>query len=107
WMPVTQMRSLSLEEPSHAQRGRHHASLLFAKGQNVNKKVYLDVMQTVVKPWMTQIAAGIPYLYQQDGAPAHTSNLLQNWCLENLDMFWSKEFWPPSSPDLNPLRLLL
>ncbi|QQP36215.1 Uncharacterized protein FKW44_021246, partial [Caligus rogercresseyi] len=20
----------------------------------------------------------------------------------NLDMFWSKEFWPPSSPDLNP-----
>ncbi|QQP41172.1 Transposable element tcb1 transposase, partial [Caligus rogercresseyi] len=62
----------------------------------------LDVMQTVVKPWMTQIAAGRPYLYQQDGAPAHTSNLVQNWCLENLDMFWSKEFWPPSNPDLNP-----
>ncbi|QQP39853.1 Transposable element tcb2 transposase, partial [Caligus rogercresseyi] len=57
----------------------------FAKGQNVNKEVYLDVMQTVVKPWMTQIAAGRPYLYQQDGAPAHTSNLVQNWCLENLD----------------------
>ncbi|QQP38684.1 Transposable element tcb1 transposase [Caligus rogercresseyi] len=71
-------------------------------GQNVNKEVYLDVMQTVVKPWMTQIAAGRPYLYQQDGAPAHTSNLVQNWCLENLDMFWSKEFWPPSSPDPNP-----
>ncbi|QQP42134.1 Transposable element tcb1 transposase [Caligus rogercresseyi] len=73
-----------------------------SQGQNVNKEVYLDVMQTVVKPWMTQIAAGRPYLYQQDGAPAHTSNLVQNWCLENLDMFWSKEFWPPSSPDLNP-----
>ncbi|QQP35347.1 Transposable element tcb2 transposase, partial [Caligus rogercresseyi] len=57
----------------------------FAKGQNVNKEVYLDVMQTVVKPWMTQIAAGRPYLYQQDGAPAHTSNLVQNWCLENLN----------------------
>ncbi|QQP58086.1 Transposable element tcb2 transposase [Caligus rogercresseyi] len=26
---------------------------IFAKGQNVNKEVYLDVMQTVVKPWMT------------------------------------------------------
>ncbi|QQP37943.1 Uncharacterized protein FKW44_018390 [Caligus rogercresseyi] len=25
----------------------------FAKAQNVNKEVYLDVMQTVVKPWMT------------------------------------------------------
>ncbi|QQP37037.1 Transposable element tcb1 transposase [Caligus rogercresseyi] len=53
----------------------------FAKGQNVKKEVYLDAMQTVVKPWMTQFAAGRPYLYQQDGAPAHTSNLVQNWCL--------------------------
>ncbi|QQP57465.1 Transposable element tcb1 transposase, partial [Caligus rogercresseyi] len=78
----------------------------FAKGQNVNKEVYLDVMQTVVKPWMTQIAAGRPYLYQQDGAPAHTSNLVQNWCLENLDMFWSKEFWPPAALT-STLRLLL
>ncbi|QQP38637.1 Transposable element tcb2 transposase [Caligus rogercresseyi] len=51
------------------------------RAQNVNKEVYLDVMQTVVKPWMTQIAAGRPYLYQQDGAPAHTSII---------------------SPDLNP-----
>ncbi|QQP51676.1 Transposable element tcb1 transposase [Caligus rogercresseyi] len=74
----------------------------FAKGQNVNKEVYLDVMQTVVKPWMTQIAAGRPYLYQQDGAPAHTSNLVQNWCLENLDMFWSKEFWPPAALTSTP-----
>ncbi|QQP49441.1 Transposable element tcb1 transposase [Caligus rogercresseyi] len=74
----------------------------FAKGQNVNKEVYLDVMQTVVKPWMTQIAAGRPYLYQQDGAPAHTSNLVQNWCLENLDMFWSKEFRPPATLTSTP-----
>ncbi|QQP48772.1 Transposable element tcb1 transposase [Caligus rogercresseyi] len=76
-------------------------SQIASKGQNVNKEVYLDVMQTVVKPLMTQIATGRPYLYQQDGAPAHTSNLVQNWCLENLDMVWSKEFWPSSSPDLN------
>ncbi|QQP36514.1 Transposable element tcb1 transposase, partial [Caligus rogercresseyi] len=55
-------------------------------------------MQIVVKPWMTQIAASRPYLYQQDGAPPH----VQFGALENLDMFWSKEFWPPSSPDLNP-----
>ncbi|QQP48569.1 Transposable element tcb1 transposase, partial [Caligus rogercresseyi] len=67
-----------------------------------SQEVYLDVMQTVVMPWMTQIAARRPYLYQQDGAPAHTSNLVQSWCLENLDMFWSKEFWLPSSLDLNP-----
>jgi len=38
-------------------------------------------------------------------APAHTSYLVQNWISDthNIDMFWSKEFWPPNSPDLNPL----
>ncbi|QQP40461.1 Uncharacterized protein FKW44_014503, partial [Caligus rogercresseyi] len=65
-LPVTQMRSLSLEEPSSRPEfmswkscpaREHHASSFFAKGQNVNKEVYLDVMQTVVKPWMTQIGA--------------------------------------------------
>jgi len=35
--------------------------------------------------------------------PAHTNHLVQNWLLDNIDMFWSKEFWPPNSPDLNPL----
>ncbi len=75
----------------------------FAKGQNVNKEVYLDVMRDVCKPWMDVVAAGRPYIFQQDGALAYTSHLVQNWCLDNLDMFWSKKMWPPSLLDLNPL----
>ncbi|QQP49492.1 Transposable element tcb1 transposase [Caligus rogercresseyi] len=54
---------------------------------NDDPSVPMSTLQTVVKPWMIQIAAGSPYLYQQDGAPPHTSNFVQNWCLENLDMF--------------------
>ncbi|KYM94327.1 hypothetical protein ALC62_15046, partial [Cyphomyrmex costatus] len=34
----------------------------------------------------------------------HTSHLIQNWLSNNVDMFWFKEFWPPNSPDLNPLN---
>lgn len=56
-----------------------------------------------MKPWIDQVAAGRPYVFQQDGAPAHTSHLVQNWLSDNMEMFSSKEFWPPSSPDLNPL----
>ena len=37
------------------------------------------------------------------GAPAHTSKKTQDWCLENLPYCWSKDVWPPSSPDCNPL----
>ena len=63
----------------------------------------MDVLKRVVHPWITDVAAGRRYCFQQDGAPAHNSNIVQNWCSDTLDMFWSKEFWPPSSPDLNPL----
>jgi len=75
----------------------------FNKGENVTKEVYLRVLTNVVKPWMETVSSGKPYVFQQDGAPAHTSHLVQNWLSDNVDMFWSKEFWPPDSPDLNPL----
>lgn len=55
---------------------------------------------------MVQVTAGKLWLYQQDGASVYTSNLVQNWCVENLNMFWSKMFWPPSSSDLNPWILI-
>ncbi|XP_011058653.1 PREDICTED: uncharacterized protein LOC105148558 [Acromyrmex echinatior] len=47
-----------------------------------------------VKPWMETVASGRPYVFQQDGALAHTSNFIQNWLSD--DMFRSKEFWPPN-----------
>ncbi len=75
----------------------------FEKGEKVNKEVYLNVLQTVVKPWMDETAGETPYVFQQDGTPAHTSHLVQNWLSDNLDLFWTKHFWPPNSPDLNPL----
>jgi len=75
----------------------------FKEGEIVTKEMYLRVLMDVVKPWMETVASGRPYIFQQDCAPAHTSHLVQNWLSDNVDMFWSKEFWPPNSPDLNPL----
>ena len=37
------------------------------------------------------------------GAPAHAANKVQKFCQNNMANFWSKDFWPPSSPDLNHL----
>jgi hypothetical protein len=42
-------------------------------------------------------------VFQQDGAPAHTSKWTQDWLAANLSSYWDKTVWPPSSPDLNPL----
>lgn len=75
----------------------------FKQGETVTKEVYLRVLQTVVKPWMDRVTDGKPYVFQQDGAPAHTSKIVQEWLSSNVSMFWTKEFWPPNSPDLNLL----
>ncbi len=75
----------------------------FEKGLKINTEEYLKVLKDVVKPWMDGVAAGRHYVFQQDGAPAHNSKKSQDWCAANLPEFWSKEVWPPSSPDCNPL----
>jgi transposase len=74
----------------------------FQKGQRVDAEAYIHVLRTVVEPWMRQVAAGRHFVFQQDGAPAHTANKTQKWLRDNLPEFWEKEFWPPSSPDCNP-----
>jgi hypothetical protein len=75
---------------------------IFPKGLRVDTDEYLNVMETVVKPWMDQIAGNRHYIFQQDGAPAHNSKKTQNWLKKNLPEMWEKEVWPPSSPDCNP-----
>jgi len=55
--------------------------------------------------WIDIVATERPYVFQQDSVPMHTSHthihLVQNWLSNNMEMFWSKEFWPPNSPNLN------
>ena len=60
-------------------------------------------MKDHLLPWIKANFDEDDYIvFQQDGAPCHTSKRTQAWLTENLN-FWSKELWPPSSPDLNPL----
>ena len=35
--------------------------------------------------------------------PPTPLNVTQSWFRDNLPRFWSKEMWPPCSPDLNPM----
>jgi hypothetical protein len=60
---------------------------VFEAGHRVNTDVYIDVLYNEVKPWMDRVAAGRPYIWQQDGVPAYTSKKIQDWCWENLPFF--------------------
>lgn len=43
------------------------------------------------------------FIFQQDGAPAHTAHQTQQFLQQHCPEFLAKEEWPPNSPDLNPL----
>lgn len=43
------------------------------------------------------------FIFQQDGAPAHTARQTQEWLALKCPEFIQKDEWPPNSPDLNPL----
>ena len=43
------------------------------------------------------------FIFQQDGAPAHTAKLAQDWIATNCSEFIGKGECPHNSPDLNPL----
>ena len=42
-------------------------------------------------------------IFQQDGAPSHTSRITQEHLDANTPEFIGKDDWPPQSPDRNPM----
>ena len=73
-------------------------------GVKINSTTYRElILGPVIKDLSVKMFNGGPFVFQQDGAPAHTSNATQGWLRENISDFVSKEDWPPYSPDLNPM----
>lgn len=71
--------------------------------ESVKKENYLEMLQTFFWPKLLRTADYKKYYFQQDGAAAHTSNIVQSWCTSKFgEKFLNKEMWPPRSPDLNP-----
>ena len=56
---------------------------IFEVGLRVNTNIYLEVMEQTVLPWITGIAGGRPWVWQQDSAPCHVSNRSMAWLQEH------------------------
>lgn len=72
-------------------------------GGRVDSALYQRMLQEQVLPWLEKSFPNGNYVFQQDGAPAHTSVSTQQFLQSHVAAFWDKKMWPPSSPDLNPL----
>ena len=78
--------------------------LIFVKeGVKVNTDLYVNDILTPALASMKEKFKNKSFTFQQDGAPSHTSKKTQKWCEEHFPSFWTKDLWPPSSPDLNPM----
>ena len=71
--------------------------------ENMDRKLYCDVLQHQLKHSMAQIPKNTKIFFQQDLAPWHTSNIMKEKIaklkLALLD-------WAPKSPDLNSIEML-
>ncbi|XP_059096817.1 uncharacterized protein LOC131891306 [Tigriopus californicus] len=81
--------------------GKKTPLISIPEGVKVNQVLYLEMLTEKVLPWAQTQHWDHSYCFQQDEAPSHTANKVQEWCQKFFPEFWSKEMWPPSSPDLN------
>ena len=63
-------------------------------------------METVVLSWINQVARNRSWVWQQDSAPYHVSKCSLAWLEKHCYDFVTKDKWPPSSPELNPMDYL-
>ena len=83
--------------------GRKAPLIFIEGGVKIYQHVYLATLKDEVLLLVKKRMGNSGVTLQQDGATSHTAKIVQSWCKENFMVFWSKEFWPPSSPDLNPM----
>ncbi|XP_076044978.1 uncharacterized protein LOC143027553 [Oratosquilla oratoria] len=79
------------------------ADIKDSQGVKINSDRYINDILVPALEEMKKHFKDHPFTFQQDGAPSHTSRKTQDWCSRQFPRFWSKEMWPPSSPDLNPM----
>ena len=74
------------------------------QGVKIDSKAYRElILESEVKHAGSKLFKNEDWIFQQYSDPAHASKATQSWLrAENIE-FISKEEWPPSSPDLNPL----
>jgi hypothetical protein len=58
-------------------------------GEKVTADTYQALLRQHVIPWLYATYPEGNYVFQQDGAPAHTSNSMQKFIESNMEAHWS------------------
>ena len=73
-------------------------------GIKVNKKNYCKHLKKQLFPAIKKLVKRDDWIFVQDSAPSHRTNLIQDFLKKTLKRRFVKCVeWPPSSSDVNPL----
>ena len=74
------------------------------KGLKVNATRYKKHLEKELFPEIDRLVGNKSWIFIQDSAPSHRSNLVQHFLEEKLNKkFVKSSEWPPASPDCSPL----
>ena len=73
------------------------------KNTKINTDYYKNRILPHAKREGLKLFGSNKWVYQQDGAPCHTSAKSMQWCFNNFHRVTDNHKWSANSPDLNPL----
>lgn len=69
----------------------------------MDRFIYLDILKNNLKESARKMGLRRSYIFQQDNDPKHTSLIVKEWLLKNVQKQLRS---PPQSPDMNPIEHL-
>ena len=83
--------------------GEKNSPIFIEEGVKMNQNIYLNMLKEQLVSWINATFKESGMTIQQDGATSRAANLVQEWGNKKIEDLWTKEIWPPSSSDLNPM----
>ena len=80
------------------------SSYFIPLGFRINAAAYIELLETIVKSWINSVCNGRLYIFQQDLAPSHKAQRMQEWIADNPYNHITLNICPPNSPDFNSLN---
>ena len=83
--------------------GKTDIHFIDTNNTKVNTDCYVKLLDEGLLPDCRRLYPSDDFIFQQDGAPSHTSRITQGHLEECTPVFIKKDEWPPQSPDCNPM----
>ena len=69
------------------EKNAHH--IFFPQGLKITAKVYIEVLETHVLPWLKRTYPQGNYIFQQDSAPAHKAKITHKFMDDNFAEYFA------------------